>query len=152
MPITYTNIIQLKVLNPIMLLLRNEFQNSYAVYIGSEYEKKGNQSIRIECIRQDSSIRGAGGYENQYTVEVSLYLNISNYENKKVMEKLYNDTSRIEQILFNKADPVSRSNDGGFYGGEVSNITFNEKTEDEAEVDGLLCAKIEYLCFYTKMS
>tara|TARA_Y100000401_G_C8324565_1_gene227378 strand:- start:2425 stop:2883 length:459 start_codon:yes stop_codon:yes gene_type:complete len=152
MPISYTNIITLKVLNPIRLLLRNEFENSYPVYISNEYEKKGNQSIRLECIRQDSNVLGAGGYENQYIIEISLYLNVSNYETKKVMDKLYNDTARLEQILFNKSDPVNRSNDQAFYGGRVNNITFNEKTDDEAEVDGLLCAKIEYLCFYTKMS
>ena len=68
------------------------------------------------------------------------------------MEKLYNDTARIEQILFNKADPVSRSNDSAYYGGEVDSITFNDKTDDEDDVDGLICSKIEYLCFYTKMS
>ena len=152
MPISYTNIIQQKILNPIRLLLRNEFQNSYPVYIGNEYEKQGNQSIRIECIRQDSNSRGAGGYENRYTVEISLYLNMSNYEKKQVMEKLYNDSARIEQILFNKADPVSRSNDSAYYGGEVDSITFNDKTDDEDDVDGLICSKIEYLCFYTKMS
>lgn len=152
MAITYTNIIRTKILEPIRLLLRNEFAQSYPVYISGEYEKKGNQSIRLECVRQDSNTQGSGGYENQYTIEISLYLSISNYENKLAMDKLYNDVSRLEQILFNKADPVNRSDDEAFYGGEVSSITFNEKTNEEEEVDGLLCAKLEYLCYFTKMS
>ena len=151
MAISFTNNWK-NILDQLQNILRAEFKGALPVYIGNEYEKQGNQSIRIECIRQDSNSRGAGGYENRYTVEISLYLNMSNYERKQVMEKLYNDTARIEQILFNKADPVSRSNDSAYYGGEVDSITFNDKTDDEDDVDGLICSKIEYLCFYTKMS
>tara|TARA_B100000519_G_C14258494_1_gene446288 strand:- start:4737 stop:5195 length:459 start_codon:yes stop_codon:yes gene_type:complete len=152
MPITYTNIIKTKILEPIRSLLRTEFQDSFHIYIGSMYERKGNQSIRLECTRQELNRHGNMGYENEYTVEISLYLNISNYDDKIVMDKLYNDTSRLEQILFNKRDSASRGNDNAFYGGEISNISFNEKTSDEQEVDSLVCAKIEYLCLYTKMS
>ena len=68
------------------------------------------------------------------------------------MDKVYADVSRLEQLLFNKADPVNRSDDGCYYGGLVTGIEFNQKTAEEDEVDGLLTAKIEYLCYYTKMS
>tara|TARA_Y100001963_G_C6592838_1_gene358771 strand:- start:129 stop:587 length:459 start_codon:yes stop_codon:yes gene_type:complete len=152
MAISYTNIIKTKILDIIRLFIRNEFQNSYDVYIGSKYERKGNQSIRLECIKQELNRHGNMGYENEYTVEISLYLNISNYEDKIVMDKLYNDVSRLEQLLFNKRDSAKRSNDNGFYGGEISNVSFNDKTDEEEDVDSLVCAKIEYLCLYTKMS
>tara|TARA_Y100001938_G_C8099140_1_gene440263 strand:+ start:1660 stop:2118 length:459 start_codon:yes stop_codon:yes gene_type:complete len=152
MPVSYTNIIKTKILEPIRLLIRNEFGASYNTYIGTKYENRGTQSIRLECIRQELSSQGSHGYENQYTVEISLYLNMSNYEDKVKMDKLYNDVSRLEQILHNKRDPVSRSNDDAFYSGDTVSISFNEKDEDEDDIDSLVCAKLEYLCYFTKMS
>ena len=77
---------------------------------------------------------------------------VKNIDYKKIMDKVYNDVARLEQLLFNKADPVNRSNDENYYGGTVNSINYNERTLEEEGVDSLLTAKIEYLCYYTKMS
>ena len=151
MAISYTNIINDKVLEPIRLFIRTEFP-AMAVYIGGFYEKRGNVSVRIECLNQDINSLGSSGYENEYTVGVTYYLLASNFAHKTVMDKMYTDVSRLEQLLFNKKDQVSRSSDGAYYGGTVTSIAYNQKTAEEEEVDGLLCAKLEYLCYYTKMS
>ena len=152
MAITFTNIVKDKVLEPIRTFIRTEFQNMADVYIGEAYEKRGNLSIRLECLEQTLSDEGAHGFENQYLVDITYYLVGSNFASKKVMDKVYNDVSRLEQLLFNKADPINRGDDGGFYGGSVQRIGYNEKTADEEGIDSLITAKIEYLCYYTKMN
>ena len=152
MAITFTNIVKDKILEPIRTFIRTEFQGMADVYIGEAYEKRGNISIRLECLNQSLADEGAHGFENQYTVQITYYLLGSNFATKKVMDKVYNDVSRLEQLLFNKSDPVNRSDDGCFYGGVVNSVNYNQKTADELEVDSLITAKIDYLCYYTKMN
>ena len=151
MAITFENIIKNKILEPIRSFIRTEFGGMADVYIGETYEKKGNISIRLECLNQTLTDQGAYGFQNEYQVQITYYLLGSNFATKKVMDKVYNDVSRLEQLLFNKADPVNRGDDC-YYGGVVNNISFNEKTAEETEVDSLLVAKIDYLCYYTKMN
>ena len=152
MAISFQNIIKDKVLEPIRSFIRAEFGGMADVYIGESYEKKGNLSIRLECLNQNLTDQGAYGFQNEYEVQITYYLLGSNFATKKVMDKVYNDVSRLEQLLFNKADPVNRGNDDCYYGGVVNNISFNEKTAEEADIDSLLVAKIDYLCYYTKMN
>jgi hypothetical protein len=153
MAITFTNIWQEKIINPLIKELRTEFGNQISVYIDESFKPMGNCSLRIHGISQTLENISQESFTNEYTVEISYYLIASNY-NEKGIEKLYRDVSRIEQLLFNKRQPSGRSESTGsqnFYDGRVESIEINTKEGDEESVDNLLTAKIEYVCIYTKV-
>tara|TARA_R100000278_G_scaffold17008_2_gene17099 strand:- start:239 stop:700 length:462 start_codon:yes stop_codon:yes gene_type:complete len=153
MAISFTNIWQDKIIDPIISALRTEFGNQVNVYISDIFKPEGNCSIRVHGINQSLELISNGAFTNEYTIEIVYYLVSSNY-NEKAIEKLYRDVSRIEQLLFNKRQPSGRSESVGsfkFYDGRVESIDINDRTEDEQQVDNLLNARIEYVCRYSKV-
>ena len=151
MAIEFTNIWVDKIIDPLVKVIRTEFQGQAQVYKSEEYQSKGNCSIRVFGSSQDLLNYAKTSFTNEYSIEIAYYLVSSNFSNEKAVDKLYRDVSRLEQILFNKKDPSDRS-DSNYYDGRVGSIDINSKTKDETDVDNLLTAKIEFVCKFTKVS
>ena len=109
-----------------------------------------NCSLRIFGSSQSLARYDKEAFTNEYNLEIVYYLLGSNL-NERAVEKMYRDVSRLEQLLWNKAEPNQRSDDGGFYGGRVESISMNEKTPDEEGIDNLLTARLDYVCNFSKV-
>ena len=150
MAISFTNIWKDKVIDILTKFIRAEFKGALSVYTSEVYEPQGNCSIRIFGIEQSLIRYDKEAFTNEYSIELAYYLFGSNL-NEKAVDKMYRDVSRLEQLLWNKAEPNQRSDDGAFYGGRVEGITMNEKVGAEVAVDNLLVAKIDYVCNFSKV-
>ncbi len=150
MAISYTNIWKDKVIDILTKFIRTEFKGAISIYTGEEYEPQGNCSLRIFGVDQSLVRHDKEAFTNEYSVELAYYLSGSNL-NERAVDKMYRDVSRLEQLLWNKAEPNQRSDDGAFYGGRVEGITMNEKVGVEATVDNLLTARIDYVCNFSKV-
>ena len=150
MAISFTNIWKDKVIDILVKFIRTEFKGAISVYTAEEYESQGNCAIRIFGIGQSLTRHDKEAFTNEYSVELAYYLLGSNL-NERAVDKMYRDVSRLEQLLWNKAEPNQRSDDGAFYGGRVEGITMNEKVGVEATVDNLLTARIDYVCNFSKV-
>ena len=150
MAISFTNIWKDKVIDILTKFIRAEFKGAVSVYTAEAYKPQGNCSIRIFGSRQSLLRHDKGAYTNEYSVELSYYLSGSNL-NERAVDKMYRDISRLEQLLWNKAEPSQRSDDGAFYGGRVESISMNEKVGAEVDVDNLLTSRIDYVCNFSKV-
>jgi len=144
MAIAYTNIWEDKVLSPLESLIKNEFVG-YSVYVAEEYEHKGNMSFKLWGLSQASIEDSTASYTNNYAVDIAYYLLAPNMR-ESAIEKLYKDVSRIERLLFN-----NKNNQPNYYNGRILSIEFNLKTEDESFVEGLIVARIKFVCSYTEV-
>ena len=150
MAISFTNIWKDKVIDILTKFIRAEFKGALSVYTSEMYEPQGNCAIRIFGVEQSLIRHDKEAFTNEYSVELSYYLSGSNL-NERAVDKMYRDVSRLEQLLWNKAEPNQRSDDGAFYGGRVEGISMNVKTGKETTVDNLLTAKIDYVCNFSKV-
>ena len=150
MAISFTNIWKDKVIDILTKFIRAEFKGAISVYTSEVYEPQGNCSIRIFGSEQSLIRQDKGAFTNEYSVELAYYLSGSNL-NERAIDKMYRDVSRLEQLLWNKAEPNQRSDDGAFYGGRVEGITMNEKVGAEVDVDNLLTSRIDYVCNFSKV-
>ena len=150
MAISFTNIWKDKVIDILTKFIRAEFKGALSVYTSEEYEQQGNCSIRIFGVEQSLVRHDKEAFTNEYSVELAYYLSGSNF-NERAVDKMYRDVSRLEQLLWNKAEPNQRSDDGAFYGGRVEGITMNKKVGAETTVDNLLTSRIDYVCNFSKV-
>ena len=150
MAISFTNIWKDKVIDILTKFIRAEFKGSLSVYTSEVYEPQGNCAIRIFGSGQSLTRHDKEAFTNEYSVELAYYLSGSNL-NERAVDKMYRDVSRLEQLLWNKAEPNQRSDDGAFYGGRVEGITMNEKVGAENAVDNLLTSRIDYVCNFSKV-
>ena len=150
MAISFTNIWKDKVIDILTKFIRAEFKGALSVYTSEEYEPQGNCSIRIFGVGQSLIRHDKVAFTNEYSIELTYYLSGSNL-NERAVDKMYRDVSRLEQLLWNKAEPNQRSDDGAFYGGRVEGITINEKVGEEVNVDNLLTSRIDYVCNFSKV-
>ena len=150
MAISFTNIWKDKVIDILTKFIRTEFKGAISVYTSQEYESQGNCSIRIFGVGQSLIRHDKEAFTNEYSVELAYYLSGSNL-NERAVDKMYRDVARLEQLLWNKAEPNQRSDDGAFYGGRVESISMNEKVGEEATIDNLLTARIDYVCNFSKV-
>ena len=148
--LSFTNIWKDKVIDILIKFIRTEFKGAISVYTSEMYESQGNCAIRIFGIEQSLIRHDKEAFTNEYSVELAYYLSGSNL-NDRAVDKMYRDVSRLEQLLWNKANPTQRDDDGAFYGGRVEGIVMNQKTGAETAVDNLLTAKIDYVCNFSKV-
>ena len=150
MAISFTNIWKDKVIDILTKFIRAEFKGALSVYTSEVYEPQGNCAIRIFGVGQSLIRHDKEAFTNEYSIELTYYLSGSNF-NERAVDKMYRDVSRLEQLLWNKAEPNQRSDDGAFYGGRVEGITMNEKVGEEVNVDNLLTSRIDYVCNFSKV-
>ena len=115
------------------------------VYISDGYIPNGNSSIRLFGKSQQLEGNTTNSFTNEYSVEMAYYL-LANNNNEIILQKLYRDVSRIEQLIANNINIQ-----GFWHDGKIENIEINDYDAIEDDVDGLLNAKINFVCSYTKV-
>tara|TARA_R100000353_G_scaffold155090_1_gene113878 strand:+ start:6119 stop:6637 length:519 start_codon:yes stop_codon:yes gene_type:complete len=138
MAYSYTNYAFDRVLTKFKNILSTEYSGSFPVYIGDAYKKTKNSHIRIfirEITDEDSKPKML---LNKVEMTVSLYFNIKS-SNLKSLEKLRDETNRLEQVLYE-----NRRDGNNYFDGRVEEIEFNIKEDDEVFVDNLLLSRINY--------
>lgn len=141
----FTNAYWDKILTVIRKFIVKELGGGYSIYVGDSYQNQGNRAIRLHLTNSTLlEQRGLTSVNREYTVEISYYL-IGHNLNDQLYDKLYFDTSKIEHTLMANA---FQTQPNGFYNGEVTDVTFNEKTPIEEAVDGLITSKITFVVSY----
>jgi hypothetical protein len=146
MAITFTNIWKDKIMDKLSSILRDEFGGQIPVYISDGYVNSGNCSIRIFGKSQTSIEFTTDSFTNEYQVEMAYYLVATN-SNETILDKLYRDISRIEQLIANNLNISDY-----WHNALIDSIEINSYDEIEDSVDGLLTAKLNFVCSYTKVS
>ena len=92
------------------------------------------------------------GHANVYEhrLEISYYLNYPNTSSESdkeaLIEKLFNDTNRLQELLWQNRK-TNQSGSNLFYDGKVEQIVVNSKKSDEANIDNLQVATLDYRCY-----
>ena len=139
--ITFTNIWEEKILDPIRSFLNTEFAGSIPVYTG-DFKDMGNQSIRLNPIGSDLLSLSIEAESREYIVDVSYTFKEKTIK-KDTWEHILRQISHIE-ALFHDNVRVS----GNFYDGRLGSCRINDKTEDE-EIDGLNVIRWEWRGTFT---
>ena len=132
MAITFTNIWETKILDTIRTFLNNEFAGSIPIYTGN-FKDMGNQSIRLSPIGSDLlRIDTTKAETREYIIDVS-YAFKEKVVKKDTWEHILRKLSHIE-ALFHDNTTGSGST---FYNGRLETSRINDKTDEEADVEGL---------------
>jgi len=84
------------ILDKIQSIFRNEFKNSFPVYIGDN-KKAGSQYFRIEPIKSVLSSRSLGGESREYFMNLYLYYPSADMSKVKSILKL---VTRVENLVY----------------------------------------------------
>ena len=79
MAITFTNIWQTKIIDPLVSMLRTEFGNACKVYTSDMFEPTGNCGLRVHGLSQNLVRISNGAFSNEYNFLFSLSLSTSLY-------------------------------------------------------------------------
>ena len=144
MAITFVNIWETKILDPIRTFLNDEFAGSIPVYTG-DFKDMGNQSIRLNPIGSDllriDSIRAE---TREYILDVSFTFK-EKVLKKDTWEHILRKLSHIEALFHDNANGLNNT----FYDGKFQSARINEKTTEEAEIEGLNVVRWEWRGSYS---
>ena len=144
MAITFTNIWEKKILDTIRTFLNNEFAGSIPIYTGN-FKDMGNQSIRLSPIGSDLlRIDTTKAETREYIIDVS-YAFKEKVVKKDTWEHILRKLSHIE-ALFHDNTTGSGST---FYNGRLETSRINDKTDEEADVEGLNVVRWEWRGTYS---
>jgi hypothetical protein len=144
MPIPFVNIWETKILDSIRSFINDEFAGTIPVYTG-DFKDMGNQSIRLNPIGSDLlRIDATRAETREYIVDVS-YTFKEKIVKKDTWEHILRQLSHIEALFH---DNTLSSNDT-YYDGRFETARINEKTEEEAEIEGLNVIRWEWRGTYT---
>ena len=144
MAITFTNIWETKILDTIRTFLNNEFAGSIPIYTGN-FKDMGNQSIRLSPIGSDLlRIDTTKAETREYIIDVS-YAFKEKVVKKDTWEHILRKLSHIE-ALFHDNTTGSGST---FYNGRLESSRINDKTDEEADVEGLNVVRWEWRGTYS---
>ena len=144
MAITFTNIWETKILDTIRTFLNNEFAGSIPIYTGN-FKDMGNQSIRLSPIGSDLlRIDTTNAETREYIIDVS-YAFKEKVVKKDTWEHILRKLSHIE-ALFHDNTTGSGST---FYNGRLETSRINDKTDEEADVEGLNVVRWEWRGTYS---
>tara|TARA_R100000742_G_C4241764_1_gene61327 strand:- start:294 stop:725 length:432 start_codon:yes stop_codon:yes gene_type:complete len=137
--ITFQNIWNDKILDPIRSFLNTEFAGTIPVYTGA-FKDMGGQSIRLNPIGSDSIERMASAELREYILDVSYTFKEKNIK-KDTWEHIFRQVSRIEALFFSNMNNT-------YIDGDLEESRVNEKTEEEELVDGLNVVRWEWRGMY----
>jgi len=137
--ITFTNIWEEKILDTIRSFLNTEFAGSVPIYTG-KFKDMGNQSIRLNPVGSDLIEQAVTSEVREYIVDISYTFKEKSIK-KNTWEHILRQVSHIE-ALFN--DNIVNN----FYNGRLVSCRINEKTDEEAEIDGLNVIRWEWRGLY----
>ena len=151
MPVTYTRHFYDNILLKIKAIIVGEFfEQGLHVYVDNEFREISGVSCRIYLnqINLEEELGHANVYEHR--LEISYYLNYPNTSSESdkeaLIEKLFNDTNRLQELLWQNRK-TNQSGSNLFYDGKVEQIVVNSKKSDEANIDNLQVATLDYRCY-----
>ena len=133
--ITFTNIWEDKILDPIRSFLNTEFAGTIPIYTG-DFKDMGSQSIRLSPVGSDSIDRMASAELREYIIDVSYTFKEKNIK-KDTWEHILRQVSRIEALFFSIMNNT-------FIDGLLEEARINEKTEEEEVIEGLNVVRWEW--------
>jgi hypothetical protein len=133
--ITFVNIWETKILDPIRSFLNTEFAGSIPVYTG-DFKDMGNQSIRLNPVGSDLIERMATGETREYILDVSYTFKEKTIK-RDTWEHILRQVSHIEGLFFqNQSNTV--------FDGRLLTCRINEIEDDEALIEGLNVMRWEW--------
>ncbi len=133
--ITFVNIWETKILDPIRSFLNTEFAGSIPVYTGN-FKDMGNQSIRLNPVGSDLIERMATGEMREYILDVSYAFKEKTIK-KDTWEHILRQVSHIEGLFF-------QNQSNTFFDGRLLTCRINEIEDDEALIEGLNVMRWEW--------
>ena len=140
--ITFVNIWDDKILDTIRSFLNEEFAGSIPIYTG-DFKDMGNQSIRLNPIGTDLIELTNLSEVRDYIVDVS-YTFKEKTVKKDTWEHILRQVSHIEALFQNNVNGAGDT----FYNGRLETCRINERTEEEAEIEGLNVMRWEWRGYY----
>ena len=140
--IDFVNIWDDKILDTIRSFLNEEFAGSIPIYTG-DFKDMGNQSIRLNPVGSDLIERMATGETREYILDVS-YTFKEKTVKKDTWEHILRQVSHIEALFQNNVNGAGDT----FYNGRLETCRINERTEEEAEIEGLNVMRWEWRGYY----
>ena len=142
----YSNHLWANVLDKMQELFTTEL-DVYRTYISPSYQEKGNLSIRIwPMSAQADEVRGTTQWSRVNNIEISIYTK-SKSDDDLFYKQYFQDFENVYQLLFDNLNkPSTLASTFHWIDGTVDNVTFNEMTDDEQEVDGLHVTRLEFSC------
>ena len=139
MAITFENVFKDKILDTIRTFLNTEFAGTISVYTG-DFKNMGNQSIRLTPVGNDLAERRTSGEVREYIVDIGYYFKQKALK-RDAWEHILRMVSRIENLFDD-----NRNNT--YLDGRLVSMRINEKTDTEAEIEGLNVIKWEFRGMY----
>jgi hypothetical protein len=133
--ISFVNIWDDKILDTIRTFLNDEFAGTIPIYTGG-FKDMGSQSIRLEPIGSSSIDRMASAELREYILDVS-YTFKEKQVKKDTWEHIMRQVSHIEALFFSNMNNT-------FFDGVLQDSRINDKTEEEALIDGLNVIRWEW--------
>ena len=137
--ITFVNIWETKILDPIRSFLNTEFAGSVPVYTG-DFKDVGSQSIRLNPIGSDLIERMTTGELREYILDVSFSFKEKTVK-KDTWEHILRQVSHIEALFF-------QNQDNTFFNGRLDSSRINQKEDAEEAIDGLNVIRWEWRGMY----
>jgi len=113
------------------------------VYVSPVYKDMGSYSVRLWGSSMETDAMMANEWRKLYNMELALY-SMGDDNDERFYEQLYSDAERLNQLLFN--NKTNGASTFPWHDGEVSEVTFDEFADDEADVDGLHVARFLFSC------
>ena len=139
MVISFENVFKDKILDTIRSFLNTEFTGTIPVYTGS-FKNMGSQSIRLTPVGNDLVENLSTGEIREYIVQVAYYFKEKSVK-RDTWEHILRQISRMEN-LFN--DNLNNT----YFNGRLVSMRINEKTAEEAEIEGLNAVKWEFRAMF----
>ena len=133
--ITFVNIWEDKILDTIRTFLNNEFAGTIPIYTG-DFKDMGSQSIRLQPVGSTSIDRMASAELREYILDVSYTFKEKSVK-KDTWEHILRQVSHIEALFFNNMNNT-------FFDGILHESLINNKTEEEALIEGLNVIRWEW--------
>ena len=133
--ITFVNIWETKILDPIRTFLNTEFAGSIPVYTGN-FKDMGNQSIRLNPVGSDLIERMATGEMREYILDVSYTFKEKTIKGD-TWEHILRQVSHIEGLFF-------QNQSNTFFDGRLLTCRINEIEDDESLIEGLNVMRWEW--------
>ena len=137
--ITFENIWETKILDPIRSFLNTEFAGTIPIYTGS-FKDMGSQSIRLNPVGSDLLERMTTAELREYILDVSYTFKEKSVK-KDTWEHILRQVSHIEALFF-------QNQNNTFFNGRLDSNRINQKEDAEEAIDGLNVIRWEWRGMY----
>ena len=137
--ITFENIWETKILDPMRSFLNTEFAGTIPIYTGS-FKDMGSQSIRLNPVGSDLIERMTTAELREYILDVSYTFKEKSVK-KDTWEHILRQVSHIEALFF-------QNQNNTFFHGRLDSNRINQKEDAEEAIDGLNVIRWEWKGMY----